>query len=537
MNAARSDPKWLHFSAQPLSDATTKGRQNLFCLGRLSLRITLALTALAVLSSPFTLAFYLHYREQWIGPQFDTTPTQLHGGRSVKFREASMRATHAPQAEPIILAYHNIAWNSKSQYDVTPTAFEAQMAMLYAAGYHTLTARQLVNYKHGGTVPSPSVAITFDNGRRGLWTYADMVLARYHFHGISFLITSRVGTRQPDYLTWQEIQRMYSSGRWDFESNTDDLHQKVPISASGRLGDPLAQLIWLASRHRKESMAEFRTRVRNDLYNSVTAITTNHLPRPFLFAYPFSGSLGGSPNTPSGYANRLIRRLFATAVTSYVAPPVPLSHREAASDVVSRLEVTDATTTEMLSSHLREIASLPVADMSSFDKRTCWEVPSENAADVIITGRDVLFKNGHSRWVYATFAPGATADWDGYEITVEITGLNYQAGSTATISVRIGSSSQLNVSVANHYVKVRPGGVHNRKIALARMIPASPAHRVAIKVRPAMTIVSLDGQVIMEKRVVRGPSSTGGFAVSSFRSNTKLAFPRFIGIELVRLAS
>lgn len=536
MNAARKDLKRFNSVFQPLPDAT-RGRRNLLGLGRLSLRIALALTALAVLSSPFTLAFYLHYKEQWIGPRLDTAPARQPLGHPFGFREASMVANRAPRAEPIVLAYHNIAWNSKSQYAVTPPAFEAEMAMLHAAGYHTLTARQLVNYIHGGTAPSPSVAITFDDGPRGLWTYADKVLARYHFHGISFLITSRVGTQQPDYLTWQEIQLMYSSGRWDFESNTDDLHQKVPISASGRLGDPMTQLVWLPYKHRKESMAEFRARVHNDLDKSITAITANHLPRPYLFAYPFAGSRGSPPNTSSGYANSLIRKLFAAAMTSYVTPPVALSHREAASGVVSRLEVTSATTTEMLLSGLREIAGLPVADMSNFDKRTYWEALDGNAADVTIAGRDVLFKSKHSRWAYAAFAPGATADWHGYRITVEITGLSYQANSTATISVRLGSAAQLNIGVANHYLKVRLGGVRTRKIALAKRLPASSAHRVTIQVKPATTIVFIDGQVIMRKPVVHGPSSTGGFAVSSFRSDTKLAFPRFTDIDLKQLAS
>ena len=214
------------------------------------------------------------------------------------------------------------------------------MAMLHAAGYHSLTARQLVSYLHGGSVPSPSVAITFDDGPRGLWTYADQILARYHLHGIAFIITSRVGTHLPYYLTWQEIQRMYSSGRWDFESHTDDLHNMVPINASGQLGDPLTNLIWLPSKHQRETLPEFESRIRTDLLESINDITENQLPRPTLFAYPFSVSVGAPPHTASGYANQLIHMLFAAAMTNYVDPAVPLSRREAGSGFISRLEVT-----------------------------------------------------------------------------------------------------------------------------------------------------------------------------------------------------
>lgn len=534
--AGRGEPGWFGLAAEPLPDEAKRLRP-LLLAGRLMVRLVLAVTALAVLASPFAVAFYFHYRAEWIGPQFDTAPARFSTQDLSQFHQAAISASHASPAEPIILAYHDVAWDSTSQYVVTPAAFEAQMAMLKAAGYHTLTAGQLVRYLRGGSAPSRSVAVTFDDGTRGLWTYADKILARYHFHGISFVITGRVGTHRPYYLTWQEIHNMYASGRWDFESHTDGLHQQVRINASGGLGDPLVTLIWLASQHRRETMAEFIVRVRNDLEDSISDLTENHLPRPFLFAYPFSERFGAPPLTASGYANRVIHRMFAAAMTNYIEPPVPLSRREAATGVISRLELTREDTAATLFSGLQTVTSLPVAGRGIFTDRARWLAENGDPAHLGIARRNIAFAGRRAKWGYAAYAPGETADWDGYSITTRIANLALLANPSATISVRVGSRSQLNVSVANHYVEVRLGSVGTGRVALGKDLSASPVHWVTIQVRPKRTVVSIDGQVIWKKPVSPGPFSTGGFALSSFRHDTHDRFPRFDTFTVRRLAS
>jgi poly-beta-1,6-N-acetyl-D-glucosamine N-deacetylase len=536
VSAGRGEPGQFGLAAEALADEARRSRP-LLLTGRLAVRLVLAVIALAVLASPFAVTFYLHYRAEWIGPQFDTPLARLSAQDISQFHQAAVSARHALRADPIILAYHDIAWNSTSQYVVTPAAFEAQMAMLKAAGYHTLTAGQLVHYLRGGSVPSPSVAITFDDGTRGLWTYADKILARYHFHGISFVITGRVGTHRPYYLTWQEIRIMHSSGRWDFESHTDNLHQKVPISASGRLDDPLTNLIWLPSQHRRETMPEFIARVRDDINDSISELTENQLPRPQLFAYPFSESFGAPPQTASGYANRLVQQMFAAAMTNYIEPPAPLSRREAAAGLVSRMELTREDTAGTLFSQLQAIASVPVASPAVVTDRTRWLAEDGNTAHLGIAGRNITFKGRHATWAYAAYAPGGTADWDGYSITTKIADLTLPANPNATISVRLGSRSQLNVSVANHYVEVKLGSVRTSRVARGKALSASAAHRLTVRVQPRLTVVSIDGQVIWKKPVIPGPSSTGGFALSAFRHDPHSQFPRFGAFTLRRLAS
>lgn len=521
-------------------------------LVRILVRVLLALVALAVFASPFAYTFYRHYRDQWFGPQLTTPVVRFPAAELTKFRKAAASTTQSPGEQPIILAYHDVAWHGTSQYVVTPAEFAAQMAMLHAAGYRTLTARQIVRYVQGGSVPGRSVAITFDDGTRGLWSYADKILRRYHLHGISFIITSRVGTHQPYYLTWQEIQQMHRYGAWDFESHTNDLHQKVPI-APGRLGDPLTQRIWLASKHRLESMAEFRMRVQEDLLQSISAIQADHLPRPVLFAYPFSDSLGIRPYTASEYSNKIVHKLFAVAMTNYIDPAVPVSQREASTGLLSRLEVTSKDTAASLFTTLKETASLPAGDVGSFDDPARWQGSNGDPADIVLRDRDVRLRSKHGDWDYAAYAPGATADWDNYEISADITGLDFRANPSATISVRVGSSSQLNVSVANHYLQVRWGSMQNRAITLARHLRASVSHRVTVRVFRDTTVVLIDGRVVMSGTCANQPScaslatpghpatggaaSTGGFALSGFRPDRHRPFAHFDHVTVRPLAS
>lgn len=502
---------------------------------RLWLRLLLALCALGVLASPFIVTFYLSYRAQWIGPQVDNVGASIPAAQLRQFRRSA--AISAPDSEPIILAYHDIAPHSISPYVVTPKEFADQMAMLRAAGYHSMTSSQLVRYLSGKTVPSRSVAITFDDGTRGLWTYADQILKRYGFHGISFVITSRVGTHKPYYLTWQEISLMSASGRWDFGSHTNNLHHKVQVSASGRQGDPLTEQIWLPARHRLETLPEFVARVRTDLHTSISAFTSRHLPRPRLFAYPFSDSLGTAPHNAARLANRLIRQIFAGAMTNYVTPPVPLSRREAATRVLGRLEVHSNDTAASLFTGLQETASLPVADTTDFAGRDRWLGEDGKPANVVVAGHKVIFLGGRVRWAYAAYAPGGSADWDNYDVSARINGLDPDANPSATISVRIGSADQFNVSIANHYLKVRPGDLHGRTVVLARALTASREHLVTIEVRRRVSVLSVDGQVILRQRVTPGPSSTGGFSVASFRSRAATPFPRIDVVSLRRLPS
>ena len=194
-------------------------------------RVLTGAVALSLLAAVFGGFWAYHWWDTNVGDQHPVPAPQFTDAQQARFASSAEQAGDAPAgtgAEPVVLTYHDISPDAHgSDYVVSPKRFAAEMKMLHRAGYHTLGAADVLRYRQGGDVPPRSVVITFDDGTKGLWTYADPVLERYGFSAISFLITGRVGTHQPYYLTWPEVSRMQASGRWDFESHTHALHRKI----------------------------------------------------------------------------------------------------------------------------------------------------------------------------------------------------------------------------------------------------------------------------------------------------------------------
>lgn len=96
-----------------------------------------------------------------------------------------------------VLMYHHIrpmeARFKKADRDmtVTPEAFEAQMASLYQAGYHSITPDELALAMRNGqsSLPDKPVLITFDDGFKDQLMYAVPVLKKYRLKATFFIVT------------------------------------------------------------------------------------------------------------------------------------------------------------------------------------------------------------------------------------------------------------------------------------------------------------------------------------------------------------
>lgn len=148
-----------------------------------------------------------------------------------------------------ILMYHHVS-PSPGLVTVSPQNFEAQMAWLAHAGWHTLGTRELEDFLAGKPVPEKSVMITFDDGYLDNWVYAFPLLRRYGLHAVVFLVTAWIGEGAarphldsgqtppptPDHgackqaiasghadavmLRWSEVQAMQESGTIEFHSHS-----------------------------------------------------------------------------------------------------------------------------------------------------------------------------------------------------------------------------------------------------------------------------------------------------------------------------
>jgi peptidoglycan/xylan/chitin deacetylase (PgdA/CDA1 family) len=252
-----------------------------------------------------------------------------------------------------VIAYHRIAEDG-SPYTVRPDAFNEQIAALRAAGYHTITTKQFAHYVAGRRVrlPHKPLLITFDDAIKSAWVYADPVLKRYGFRGAVFAITGRVSTHQPYYLTWEEIERMHASGRWDFEAHTHDGHRRVRIDPRGHQGAFLTHLRWLPREGRRETLDEYRRRIERDFDASKERLRAHGLPEPRMVALPFSTSAypTNDPRIPPTLRD-ISFRSFATVLDTvdYATSTVP-----GTGQYLHRLEILRSTPTRELLRELRE---------------------------------------------------------------------------------------------------------------------------------------------------------------------------------------
>ncbi|MFE7380364.1 polysaccharide deacetylase family protein [Streptomyces zhihengii] len=472
---------------------------------RLLVRVLLGALAAAVAAIPF-LAAWQHRTDRF------AVEEQLSPAAAPPPAAGAPALRGLPRdTGPVVLAYHDVRPDGERPYTVTPAAFDAQLAALRAAGYRTLSTAEFVRHLRGERVPGRTVYLTFDDGAQGLWRYADRSLARHGMRAAAYLITGQVGERHTYYLSWEEVRRMASSGRWDFQSHTDDLHRRLPLDASGaRLGPALTERLWLPAERRRETPAEYRTRVAADLDRSIDAITSRGLPKPLLFAYPFSESHGSGPSG-AGVLQGMLRQRFTAALTNHHGPhPLGAGARAFAERTVQRLEITSGTTVAGLLAGLAERGPRrPGGEPRPLAVPAGWEFPGAPGGTTVgaFTGAGPYpLERGH---LSAEYRPLATADWTGYTAEASVDGLHSTANGVS-LTVRAHAGRPVLVALSRANVRVTEGtGAARRTVARARLEPAA-RHTLRIVVTADATEVRVDGR--LRARVPVPPSAAGGHA-------------------------
>ncbi|MER7561905.1 polysaccharide deacetylase family protein [Streptomyces sp. NPDC097941] len=494
-------------------------------LRRGSVRTALAALTALVLTVPFVVAWRVYVEQRNVTRQVSVPAARVDAATTARWK--AVGAGLPERAAPVILTYHDLKPHSGSRYIVDPAVFERQLSALQAAGYHTLTTDEFVSYLLGGPVPARSVMLTFDDGTHGLWTYGDRVLARHRMNAVSFLITGRVGRHRPYYLSWQEIARMSRSGRWDFEDHTHDLHSRTRIGPHGELGSLLAHRRYLASTGGLESTDHYRRRVRADFTSSLADFERHGLPRPSLFAYPFSES--ADPQQTS-YVRDLIERTFAAALTDKTFTPEPAARRSAVHQEYQRLEVFADTSPDALLAQVAARTPVPPSgDPLRFPERWTGISWKPLGSTDVLTGKGSV----SDRYVYGAYAPYGAADWDHYSVTAGLTALPARGGS-ATVFARVGGDATVGVRVSHGTAQLVGGRTRNRVLAEHALTPG-PSHEVRLTVDGARTEAVVDGRHRFTVPNSSGVRGTGGIALALSRGETGPSWPAFAHVETAAL--
>ena len=142
-----------------------------------------------------------------------------------------------------ILEYHRIKPDQgetgyAADLITPPPVFEAQMAAMYVAGWHTITMGELGEDLRLGIQPLPkSFVVTLDDGWEDGYTYAFPILRRFGFVATYFVVGSQIG--QPDHLTASELRELLAaeSEIGNHTMSHQDLRWMAPEQARAEIYD------------------------------------------------------------------------------------------------------------------------------------------------------------------------------------------------------------------------------------------------------------------------------------------------------------
>lgn len=129
-----------------------------------------------------------------------------------------------------ILMYHSVNVNPPNTLSVPAKVFYKQMEHLRNSGYHTLTFKDLMNWKTNEGLPDKPVLITFDDGYLDNFTVAYPILKKLQMKATIFATSDYISS--PNHLDWSQIKEMEQSGFVEIGVHT---RHHVDLTTSSRI--------------------------------------------------------------------------------------------------------------------------------------------------------------------------------------------------------------------------------------------------------------------------------------------------------------
>ncbi len=247
-----------------------------------------------------------------------------------------------------VLLYHGVgpeedfANASDADYGIGVEDFAKQMTMMAHAGYETVDLETFVRFVQGEEVDLPPrpLLLTFDDARGDSWTGADGILEELGFTAVMFVDVGRVENGDPEYSTWDELDTMQESGRWEMQLHSGEGHQQIQF---GPGEDDFGPYYAYKNELEDESFEDWQERVRDDVDWGEETLA-DHIPdyEPYAFAVPY-GNYGqdgtNDERIPDDFLGFLTSRFDAVFVQDVDARAEPGSPQP-----LGRIQVTRATT-------------------------------------------------------------------------------------------------------------------------------------------------------------------------------------------------
>lgn len=221
------------------------------------------------------------------------------------------------EARFMALSYHEVLADDEP---LTPTAVRAsdlaaQFAWLQANDYHPVSVDQILAARDGGPpLPANALLLTFDDGKKDVYTRAFPLLKLFRYPAVIALVGKWLdvpagqmvdydGTPLPRsaFVSWDEVRAMQASGLIEVASHAYDLHHGILANPQGNT-EPAAITRRYAD-GRYEDDAAYAARLRAGLHDSIRR-NTGRVPRIIVWPYGRSNlaaqSIAGDLGMPIG---------------------------------------------------------------------------------------------------------------------------------------------------------------------------------------------------------------------------------------------
>jgi len=207
-----------------------------------------------------------------------------------------------------VISYHDIRDDVAGDYDADQYAVSTrnlieQFTWLRDNGFHPVSVDAIIAaYEEHRPLPPNAVLLTFDDGLASFYTRVYPLLRLFRYPAVVSVVSSWIETeadvgylgtkrKDDDFLTWDQLREMQSSGLVEISSHSHDLHNGIRGNPQGNM-QPAATTRLYDGEH-YETEAAYLKRLKRDLSLSVDAIQKNTGQAPRIITWPY-GALNDS---------------------------------------------------------------------------------------------------------------------------------------------------------------------------------------------------------------------------------------------------
>ncbi|CAM4414793.1 polysaccharide deacetylase family protein [Paenibacillus tarimensis] len=189
----------------------------------------------------------------------------------------------------IVLMYHNITKRQGEKNELHVDSFRKQMEGLKNEGFNVISMDQYAEFMlKKKSIPANAVLITFDDGYQSFYELAYPILREFNYPATNFVIVKWID--QPygiPKVTWDQMREMKKNGM-SFYNHTYDSHYYGTLDAGQDKKKPaLSNRLYLKEKKRKETLQEYRSRVKKDLERAEKRLQEELGNKYSMIAFPY----------------------------------------------------------------------------------------------------------------------------------------------------------------------------------------------------------------------------------------------------------